>query len=170
MDFSVMIGKAIISADKMYRYSLTRKFGDGPAMLFIMVNPSTADEVDNDPTIRKCMGFARRHDCGSIVVGNKFAYRSTEVSLLKQVADPVGPENDKHLMDMMRGAKYAVVGWGSLGKLPPRLRGRWMEIVDRARIAGVELKCFSTTADGHPRHPLMTGYDVPMEKWKEPKM
>ena len=82
-----VIRSAIISACKTYRYRLERRFGDGPTLMFVMVNPSTADAEQDDPTIRKCIGFAERASYGRIIVGNKFAFRATDVRELRGAAD-----------------------------------------------------------------------------------
>jgi hypothetical protein len=159
---------AIISECGLYRYRLERQFGDGPTMLFVMVNPSTADAEKDDQTIRKCIGFAKRAGYGRILVGNKFAFRSTDVSLLRAASDPVGPENDVHLDVLMSQADRVVVAWGQLAKLPETLRNRWKDIVRLADSRGRALHAFGVNADKHPKHPQMTGYDVPLMPWDAP--
>lgn len=163
-----MIRSAIISDCGTYRYRLERKFGDGPTMMFIMVNPSVADAEVDDQTIKKCVGFAERAGYGRIIVGNKFAFRATEITDLRGVADPVGPDNDRHLDAMISEADRVVVGWGALAKLPEVLRSRWKDIVRLADRRGVELFAIGTNADKHPKHPQMTGYLVPIEPWSVP--
>lgn len=171
------MGSAVISSCSQYRYRLERSLGRvGPTMAFIMVNPSTADATDDDPTIRKCMGFARKHGCGEIVVGNLFAFRATDVNALRRCADPVGPDNDRHLREIMYAADDVVVAWGARDKLPEILRGRWKDVVriadSRAEGTGERLvtpiRCLGVCADGHPRHPLMVGYDTPLIDWQVP--
>jgi hypothetical protein len=147
----------------------------GPTMAFVMVNPSTADAEQDDPTIRKCMGFARKHGCGEIVVGNLFAFRATDVNALRRCADPVGPDNDCHLADIMWSDEI-VVAWGAANKLPEILRGRWKEVVrifdgrhpESGERRTTPLRCLGTCDDGHPRHPLMLGYDTPLVDWPVP--
>lgn len=163
-----MIRTASISNCGLYRYRLGRVFGDGPELMFIMVNPSTADADVDDQTIKKCMGFAKANGFGSILVGNKFAYRSTDVKKLREVADPVGPDNDEHLKAMMARASKVVVGWGQLAKLPETLRDRWKSVVRLADAAGHDLHSIGINADKHPKHPQMTGYDVPIAAWEVP--
>lgn len=163
-----MIRTASISNCQQYRYRLGRIFGDGPELMFIMVNPSTADADVDDQTIKKCMGFAKANGFGSILVGNKFAYRSTDVKKLREVKDPIGPDNDEHLKAMMARATMVVVGWGQLAKLPESLRGRWKDVVRIADEAGHRLHTIGTNADKHPKHPQMTGYSEPIARWDVP--
>src|SRR5689334_19453129 len=85
---------AVISACGRYRYVLTRQVGPGSRRAtFVMLNPSTADATNDDPTIRRCIGFAREWGCGRLVVLNLFAFRATDPADLKRAIDPVGPEN-----------------------------------------------------------------------------
>jgi hypothetical protein len=159
---------AVISACGLYRYRLERHIGDGPTMLFIMVNPSTADAEKDDQTIRKCIGFATRAGYGRILVGNKFAYRATDITKLRGAVDPIGPENDAHIDALLLQADRVVVAWGQLAKLPETLRCRWKDIVRMADARGRALHAFGTNADKHPKHPQMTGYDVPLMPWTAP--
>src|SRR5437879_5851156 len=97
---------AIISACGNYRYLLTRELGPNRrTATFIMLNPSTADAVINDQTIKKCMGFATLWGCGSIRVVNLFACRTKSPAIMKAHAAPVGPENRRHIDDTIRYAK-----------------------------------------------------------------
>lgn len=159
---------AIISDCKLYRYRLERRFGDGPTLMFVMVNPSTADAEVDDQTIKKCVGFAERAGFGRILVGNKFAFRATDVNRLRETHDPIGPENDAHLRSMMFDAARVVVGWGQLSKLPEILRHRWKDVVRLADEQGHTLHAIGTNADRHPKHPQMTGYNVPIAVWQVP--
>lgn len=165
---------AIISPCGLYRYRLARGLGqDGPTVLFLMVNPSTADAEHDDPTIRKCIGFAKKLGAGELLVGNKFAFRATDVRELRRANDPVGPENDAHLRAMMYEADTIIVAWGALNKLPEALRGRWKEVVRiadalRPEAGPVDLLAIGTNDDGHPKHPLMPGYDSPIAAWSVP--
>lgn len=96
-----MIKSAIISECGKYRYSLSRIWDENKAnVLFIMLNPSTADGDVDDPTIRRCIGFAKSWGYGGIYVGNLFAYRATDPKELLKVENPIGFENIHHLMDM----------------------------------------------------------------------
>lgn len=162
-------GSAIISDCRTYRYRLERHGLSGAgAVAWIMVNPSTADASEDDPTIRKVIGFSERLSAGWVIVGNVFAYRATDVKLLAQAADPCGPDNDAHLRQIMADAETVIVGWGPVAKLPPLLRRRYQRIVRIAAELDRPLMCFGTAKDGHPRHPLMLAYDTPLEPWKAP--
>lgn len=160
---------AIISCCGKFRYRLERHglSGEG-AVAWIMVNPSTADAETDDATIRKVRGFSERLGAGWFVVGNKFAYRATDVHELRSCGDPRGPDNDRHLTDIMQAAPVVIAAWGPLSKLPPQLRKRWTTVKLIADRLGVKLMCFGTANDGHPRHPLMLAYDTPLIPWKAP--
>lgn len=161
---------AVISDCGLYRYRLERDLGrfGNTTLAFIMVNPSTADASVDDATIRKCIGFCERNGFGRMIVGNKFAFRATEVKRLRSTPDPIGPENDAHLGRIMNDADMIAVAWGPLTKLPDRLRTRWRTITAIAKTLGKTLHCFGTAQDGHPRHPLMLAYDTPLTEWKRP--
>lgn len=160
---------AVLSDCGLYRYRLERHglLGAG-GVAWIMVNPSTADAKEDDATIRKVIGFTNRLGGGWAVVGNKFAYRATDVKELRRVADPRGPENDAHLEQIMAAAPVVIAAWGPLGKLPPHLRKRWRTVAAIADRVGAKLMCFGTAQDGQPRHPLMLAYDTPLVEWKRP--
>lgn len=160
---------AVISDCGKYRYRLERHGLSGAgAVAWIMVNPSTADATEDDATIRKVIGFSERMGAGWAIVGNKFAYRATDVNELKRVGDPKGAENDAHLAQIMRDAPVVIAAWGPLAKLPKHLRRRWLTVARLADEAGCKLMCFGTAQDGQPRHPLMLAYDTPLIEWKRP--
>lgn len=162
-------GSSVFSEDGEYRLRLDRDLGiSGITAAVIMVNPSKAGASMNDHTIRKLFGFAPRHNIGRFIVGNKFAHVATDVKELRSCADPVGPENDKYLEQIMRDADLHIVAWGPLSKLPPQLRSRWRDVVAIADRVGCKLMCFGTAQDGHPRHPLMLAYDTPLIEWMRP--
>lgn len=150
---------ARISSCSRYRYELTRTWGGGLVLSFVMLNPSTADANIDDATIRRCLAFAKRDSYGGIRVVNLFAYRATEPSVMAQAADPVGPENDAHLLDLFMTDRPAVVAaWGAGGGLHSR------DFVVRrlAHMMGVDLLCLGTTQNGSPRHPLYVRGDQPL--------
>lgn len=146
---------ASFSACGKYRYSLTRTFGgaDGRAV-FIMLNPSTADATQDDPTIRRCIGFAKAWNCGELVVLNLFAIRATDPAVMLADADPEGPDNEEHFRRYLAGAQHAetiiVCAWGAHGK--HRNQGRkvmgWLQRWD------ITPECLGVTKDGQPKHPL----------------
>jgi hypothetical protein len=159
---------ALISPCGLYRYWLSREWDPGAEKLaFIMLNPSTADAEVDDPTIRRCMAFARRDGFGGIVVANLFAFRATDPAALKTAADPVGPDNDiglrlNLLTSPIRAADLVVAAWGA----NCRIRGERDKAVRRmAADGGVTLHHLGLTKDGHPKHPLYIKGDQPLERW-----
>lgn len=160
---------AVLSPCGTYRYRLERQApGDGQTTV-IMVNPSTADAVENDATIRKLLGFGQRYDWGTIVVGNLFAYRATDVRELARALDPVGPENDLYLLDMLREADRLIVAWGPASKLPKHLRRRFKRITEMASLVSRRPMSIGRPAkDGHPCHPLMLPYALELQHWTPP--
>lgn len=141
---------ADLSPDGLYRYSLTRSWQNGGGrVVFIGLNPSTADATLDDPTIRRCVGFAQALGAGELVMLNLFAWRATDPSDLPvDLRVAVGPENDKTLVEETRGALYVIAAWGSF-----RLaQGRATAV--RALLSGVGLSCLKRTKDGSPGHPL----------------
>jgi hypothetical protein len=112
--FDSQPGWADLSPCGTYRYLLGRRVGDGQrAALFVMLNPSTADASDDDPTIRRCRRFARREGCGLLEVVNLFAYRATDPVALRLAEDPVGPANDHFISKAVERAALVVVAWAS---------------------------------------------------------
>lgn len=160
---------AVLSPCRRWRYTLERDLAplEPPlAVLFIGVNPSTADAETDDATVRKARGFATRWGFTRLLLGNLFAYRATDVRELATAADPIGPETRHHLVELFGRATLVVPCWGSRDKLPPRLRPR----IDAVRTLLRE-QCPATcrvlglTASQDPRHPLMLGYTTPLEPW-----
>lgn len=132
-----------------YRYALCREWIDRrPTIAFIMLNPSTADASRDDPTIRRCIRFARDWGFGKIAVGNLYALRSPHPDHLATAADPVGPENDRWLREIIGRASTVVVAWGAC----PVARARAVDVLEM--LSHRPLYCLGTTRDGHPRHPL----------------
>ncbi len=157
-------GSAWFSPCKRYRYLLTRAWDHVPqAMTWIMLNPSAADAFMDDPTIRRCVSFARREHFGSIRVVNLFALRATDPRELLACDDPVGPDNDRFLRDHGT-ATLAVAAWGAGGALA----GRGRDVGRMLAGAGAKLLCLGVTADGHPRHPLYVRADAPLLPWEPP--
>jgi hypothetical protein len=140
---------AVFSACGTWRYELHRELPGGNGTLnFVMLNPSTADAVRDDPTIRRCIGFARAWGFAHLVVTNLFALRTPEPRRLALASDPVGPENDRHLVERARGADRVICAWGIHG----RLAGRDAHVV--TLLDGVRLEHLGLTRAGQPRHPL----------------
>lgn len=152
---------AVLGAGGTYRYRLWRRWGAGATVLFVLLNPSTADAHRDDPTLRRCLGFARRWGCGGLEVVNLFALRSTDRRGLRAVADPVGPENDRHIGAAAHRAGLVVAGWGEPA---PDQRARAATVAARL-LARVPLHCLGTTQAGQPRHPLYLPADTPLRPW-----
>lgn len=160
---------AILSPCSLFRYRLEREVGEaGPVVAIFGVNPSTADAIVNDATIRRDIGFGERLGWSRIIKGNKFAFRAKDVRALRSAADPIGPDNDAHLEQIMRDADLHVVAWGPLAKLPRDLRPRWRAVERIARRVGCPLLAFGVAQDGHPRHTLMLAYETPLVPWVAP--
>ena len=156
--------EALYSDCELYRYALTRIWSDeAPRLSFVMLNPSTADERRNDPTIARCEARARRAGYGGFRVVNLFAFRATDPRELRRAADPVGPGNDAALAEAVGWADALLLGWGRHGALAGR-----GELVARAlRAAGGDLRCLGVNMDGSPRHPLYVGNAVEFSPFPE---
>ena len=152
--------RATISRDGSYRYTLERSWGGDSRVLFVMLNPSTADARVDDRTIRRCIDYAKRWGYGGLLVGNLFALVSTDPQPV--VRDPcaaVGPKTDKYLRRMSRRADLTVVAWGGDGgKFPERI-GAVLAII------GADVYCIGTTKDGHPRHPVRLSRNAKRTEW-----
>ena len=109
------VSEAVYSDCERYRYLLTRVWGPGPKALFVMLNPSTATEVQNDPTVERCERRARALGFGAFRVTNIFAFRATDPKVMRAVADPVGPENDAAILGSVAWADKVVCAWGNHG-------------------------------------------------------
>lgn len=162
------------------RYLLTRGFvlpGQLPDVGFVMLNPSTADAMDDDPTIRRCRSFAGRLAVAEgraprVVVANLYAHRATDPGDLGATTDPAGRHNDAALLWLAAYALHLVVAWGSTRV---RVRGDPSEhdahvrrAVGLLRSRRAELLCLGTTKDGSPRHPLYVRGDAPIVPWVDP--
>ena len=149
---------ATLSDCERYRYHLWRRFGEGGTVAFVMLNPSTADATADDPTIRKCIGFAKRWGYGRVDVVNLFAWRATNPKELPNVLEPVGAKNNSHIFAVCRCADLVVFAWGS-DKFA-RQRARQV----RALLAnvGTPTKALRLSKDGNPWHPLYVPYVEPL--------
>jgi hypothetical protein len=154
---------AILSADGRYRYHLSRRLDTGAARIatFIMLNPSTADHLVDDPTFRRCLGFCRRWGCGELHVVNLFALRATDPRNLRRAADPVGPENRAWVRRAAAIGGLVVCGWGTHGSYMGQDLTvlRWIEDCCTPLALGI-------TRGGQPRHPLYVPYAARLEPYR----
>jgi len=154
--------EAVYSDCETYRYALTRAWTAGPRLLVVMLNPSTATEQANDPTVERCERRARAMGFGGFRVVNLFAYRATDPRALRAVADPVGPDNDTALDDGAAWADTVLCGWGGHGALHGR------DAVVTARLRAMQpLWHLGLTQLGQPKHPLYIGYHVQLALWDQ---
>ena len=153
---------ALYSPCEGYRYALTREWApQGRRLLYVMLNPSKATELKNDPTVERCERRARALGYGAFRVANIFAWRDTDPAALRRAADPVGPGNDRALRDGAVWADDILAAWGVHGA--HQERGPATEVLLRA--TGKPLMTLGLTKDGHPRHPLYVGYATRPTLW-----
>jgi hypothetical protein len=142
---------------KEYRYILRRAWDRMlPTTMFIMMNPSVADVEADDPTVARCQTFARTWGSGCLYVVNTFAYRATDQRELIAVPDPVGPQNDRHILAIAKRSKLIVVAYGQPHK---SLRQRGLDVCSMLRRKGFQLHALKLNSDGTPRHPLYLSSD-----------
>jgi hypothetical protein len=135
---------AVLSDDLLYRYQLSRIWDETkPRILFVMLNPSTADAEHDDPTIRRVINFAKSWGYGGVHVGNLYAFRSTDPKMLKTACDPVGTENVQHVQRLVQDVDRVVYAWGNDASEPD-----WL----RALVS--EPYCIDVSKKGIPKHPL----------------
>lgn len=174
MDNDTLIGStetgAILSPDGAYRYALWRRWQPRPqpACLFIGLNPSTADAMTDDQTIRRCRTLADTWGYGAILMGNLYAFRARQPADMHAAADPVGPDCDRWLAELAGTAALTVACWGSdPGPQPGRRRHLLLSVLPRLYVLGF-------TKDGAPRHPSrMPNIPAPLpwrETWTDPDM
>lgn len=153
---------AIYSPCERYRYTLSRVWDTaGLQLLFVMLNPSTATEARNDPTIERCERRARALGYGGFCAANIFAWRETDPAALRRVADPVGPENDAMLADCAARADAVIAAWGVHGAH----RDRGAAVAALLRATGRPLLHLGLSKHGHPRHPLYIAYAREPAPW-----
>ena len=160
-----MIKHAVISECGAYRYTLSRTWDETlPRRTWVMLNPSTADANDDDPTIRRCINFSKRDGFGGLNVLNLFAFRSPNPADLVSATDPVGPDNYNRmrsvmLTDRMRGGQ-CVVAWGANAMAQDR--GDWFA----SMFSEFDLFCLGRTKTMAPRHPLYVRGDAPIKTYR----
>ncbi|ATX66869.1 DUF1643 domain-containing protein [Roseinatronobacter bogoriensis] len=154
--------QAVYSPCTHYRYLLTREWtAEQGRVLFVMLNPSTATERQNDPTVERCERRARALGFGAFRVCNIFAFRATDPRVMRAAPDPVGPANDAALAESAPWADRIICAWGTHGAYLDR--GAQVESLLRA--TGQPLWHLGLTKDGHPKHPLYIGYAVQPTPW-----
>ncbi len=152
---------------RAYRYRLEYRepqmfapsFPEQPRLVWIGLNPSTADEQNLDPTLRRIAAFSKREGFGGFTMLNLFAFRATKPEDMKSVRDPIGPDNNNVLIQTCRAARKVVCAWGANGS------HRWQDVavLSLLDMFGVETVCLGTTGDGqHPLHPLYQPANAPL--------
>ncbi len=155
---------AVYSDCEKYRYLLTRVWmPDQPKVLFVMLNPSTATEVQNDPTVERCERRARTLGFGGFRVTNIFAYRATDPKVMRAQADPVGPENDTAIRDSASWADRVICAWGTHGAH----LSRGPAVEGLLRQTGHPLYHLGLSKAGHPKHPLYISYAQQPALWPD---
>ena len=153
---------AVYSDCEAYRYLLERVWdGAKGRVVFVMLNPSTATETANDPTVERCERRARALGFGGFAVGNIFAFRATDPKRMRAVADPVGPANDAALLAMAAAADRVICAWGTHGL---HLR-RGAAVEGLLRASDVPLYHLGLSKAGLPKHPLYIGYETQPVIW-----
>ncbi len=145
---------AVFQTRRDYRYALWRKWDPSkPSVLFVLLNPSIADEKETDPTLTRCLNFAKNWDYGEMFVGNLYALRATHPAALAKAKHPTGPLNDKYLELMQRRCHASIVGWGNGPSGLHSLRERALKV--NAMLSKTQqVMCLGRTNKGRPVHPL----------------
>lgn len=159
MDLGVnLFGRqAIFSPCGRYRYRLERRWGEAPSLVACLLNPSTADDLVDDPTVRRLVGYAAKWGHGGLTLVNQYGWRATDPRALDQADDPVGPENDVHVAAATLG-QVVLVGWGANGV---RRSDEMRTLLGRA----ARVLCLGRTKDGQPVHPLYQPAAAVPEAW-----
>lgn len=152
------------SSDRRFRYTLLHEW-DRPSetrvAAVIALNPSTADEAKLDPTLRRIRGFCVGLGLSGFCMLNLFGYRATDPRVMKAQPDPVGPRNDRHILEWARKAEHVIIAWGAHGGF----RQRDQEVLQLLRSAGIEPSCWGLNQNGSPKHPLYLPKDAPLRAY-----
>lgn len=160
----MMKRSADFSECRTWRYTLIREWDDSkPRLLWILLNPATADETYDDPTNRRGMGYAKVWGFGSLVFCNLFAYRTANPKEMKAAKDPVGPDNDHHIIIQAVKAKQIMIGWGNHGNFMNRDK----EIL--GFLGHYNLYCLQINKSGSPKHPLYCKADLEPIRFTQPE-
>lgn len=151
--------------ERTYRYALTRTWGNGERIVWIMLNPSSADCFTDDPTIRRCRSFTRRlvPEAGGLAVVNLYGLRATNPADLWTSEDPIGPDNDYFIGSRATRAQTVIAAWGVHGAR----NGRATQVATLLAEVGVQLMCLGVTKGGHPKHPLYVPGDTPLVQYEQ---
>ena len=152
---------AEFSPCRTWRYTLERYWGPGPHVLFILLNPSTADETYDDPTNRRGQSFARDWRMHGVVFCNLFAFRTPDPREMKSSEDPVGPENNYTILEQAARADKIVLAWGIHGTF----RERDEEVLKLLQDRNYQCYHLGLTKHSHPKHPLYLRSDTQLESW-----
>ncbi|QUC63828.1 DUF1643 domain-containing protein (plasmid) [Streptomyces sp. A2-16] len=145
-------GSAVLSPCGTYRYRLDRVWDEqAPPLVWVMLNPSTADGDEDDATLRRVTSFSKNAGHGGLTVVNLFALRSRDPRELRRHADPFGPCNGGALLDATASSTRIVVAWGDVGRAEAE-QARF--VTDLLICRGRSLECLGLTRKGRPRHPL----------------
>ena len=152
--------------EPLYRYFLSIVWDERlPALVAIMLNPSKATHLVNDPTVERICRRARMLGFGGVIILNAFAWRETDRLKMLKVEDPVGPLNDLYILETLTQASVkgwtVMVGWGNEGGH----RGRSARVARLLKQTAVQAVCLKLCANGEPGHPLYVGYDEPFTPW-----
>jgi hypothetical protein len=150
---------AKISEDRKYRYLLWRIWDkEKPSIMFVGLTPTTADANNDDPTIRRCIRFAKDWGYGRLYMTNLFAYRATKPTDLKLEAEPIGPDNDYYLKSTAAKVSKTIFAWGTHGDY----KNRNIDVITMINNG----YCIAITKHGHPKHPLYISSDTKPVKFK----
>jgi len=149
---------AVLSGCGRYRYGLWRRWSSGRGELLVVgLNPSRADARIDDPTLRRCIGFAQRWGFSGLRLANLFAWRSRDPAQLRRVRDPIGPENDRWLQTLAEGVDQIVAAWGNAGQAFAR--------AEQVRRQLSPWHCLGLSRQGAPLHPLYLPRDRRLQPW-----
>jgi len=150
------LGTAIFDPTEKYRYLLTRSWPSlemNGTVTWVMLNPSTADAYQDDPTIRRCISFSQNWGYSGLIIVNVYALRSTDPKGLLTIQDPIGRENPMHIQNAIQSSQLTIAAWGAFKVSNQTCKlGLPNEVYNVLRQA--ELHCLGTTKEGYPRHPL----------------
>lgn len=160
------MSSAVLSPCGTFRYRLDRTIAqEGRVIAYFGVNPSTADALLDDQTVKKWRGFTKLNGGGRFVVGNVFSYRASDVSMLAQAPEVVGPDHWKHIREIIAEADVLVPCWGNRTKLPIELRDNPLQLLEELRASRKPVMHLGLSGSGDPRHPLMLSYETPLSAW-----